>query len=469
MKRQRQDTIVLPVDAWTVIASFAAVEDILAVLSLTRAIRSAILNNLLDPDHFEPIDDVLVEKAFPAERNDNIYFQIYMELFRLFAVHMRGDIKYPVANIRDLLAWTLESQVKHNLVTFVRLVLLDKRMKDKEYQNVVLDVAAQCNQAEIVKLMLKSSCIERKTLEKALRIAIENAYTETLRVLIDDKRTPFMQKHNLREILADDTILGIVLDHRRFFENSRLLETLLQECSPAYPVDLVRFILRRCSENGFSNQTLWYIVNRISNNEEIVTELVQVPNFIVTKKMFNDTLTNELATAALVGGVVEPTIDWNDIWRQAAEKKYYNVLYALTEKRRSSICSLALQEVLPLLIEDLILFSTVLGDDRVEHIYYEVEHVCAGDNHVVVITKNQTLFSWGDNSMFDSTTNSIGLSQVGMGTGGMSTPKRAIPYEIETIAVPRHRFLKVSCGANHTVALAVDSDGPIMWGDNSQG
>ncbi len=104
-----------------------------------------------------------------------------------------------------------------------------------------------------------------------------------------------------------------------------------------------------------------------------------------------------------------------------------------------------------------------------KHIYYEIEHVCAGDNHVVVITKNQTLFSWGDNSMFDCITNSIGLSQVGMGIGGMSTLKRSIPYELETIAAPKHRFLKVSCGANHTIGLAVDSDGPIMWGDNSQG
>jgi hypothetical protein len=369
MKRQRQDAIALPVDAWTVIASFAAVEDILAVLSLTRAIRSAILDYLLDMDHFELIDDALVEKAFAPECDNNVYFQIYMELFRLFAVHMRGDIKYPVANIRDLLAWILQSQVKHNLVTFVRLVLLDKRMKDKEYQNVVLDVAAQCNQAEIVKMMLESSCIKCETLERALRRAIENAYTETLRVLIDDKRTPFMQKHNLRELLADYTTLGIVLDHRRFFENSRLLETLLQECSPVYPVSLVRFILWRCSENGFSNQTLWYIVNRIRSNAEIVTELVQVPNFIVTKKMFDDSLTNEFAAAALVGGVAEPTIDWNDIWRQSAEKKHYNVLYALTEKRRSSISSLALQEVLPLLIDDLIFFSTTLGDDRVDPSY----------------------------------------------------------------------------------------------------
>jgi hypothetical protein len=61
----------------------------------------------------------------------------------------------------------------------------------QEDLNVVFEAAAERNQAEIVKTMLKSSCIERKAIERALSEDIDIVYAETLRVLIDDDRTPF--------------------------------------------------------------------------------------------------------------------------------------------------------------------------------------------------------------------------------------------------------------------------------------
>src|SRR3989338_3017975 len=151
MKRQRhEDTTTLPTDAWTVVASFTTVEDILAVLSINRAIREAILDYLVEQEHFQPIHDTI------CAEDDQDFVQIYIELLRLFAVHMSGIIIYPVANNHYLLEWPLRmNKPPQNMVTLLRLVQMDKRIGDIEYQDFLLKAAAQDNTTEIVRMMLK--------------------------------------------------------------------------------------------------------------------------------------------------------------------------------------------------------------------------------------------------------------------------------------------------------------------------
>ena len=87
----------------------------------------------------------------------------------------------------------------------------------------------------------------------------------------------------------------------------------------------------------------------------------------------------------------------------------------------------------------------------------QVIKVCAGDSFVVVLTSDNTLASFGDNS----------LGQLGIGVTDPSFKSKPVAIPL-TGALSAVNILDVQCGSNHVVVLTTDGK-VVTWGYNNYG
>jgi ankyrin repeat protein len=168
--KKRRTQSVIPVDAWSIIASFLPISEQFSLLYTSRCIQQTALNNVLQ--------DI---------KNTTILFQESIrqgrvEVVRLLLSENRVDPSYDDDD-------AIQSASDNGHIEVVRLLLSDNRVDPSTYNNFAIQSASSNGHVEVVRLLLSDNRVDLSDQgNSAIRLASSNGHVEVVRLLLSDNR-----------------------------------------------------------------------------------------------------------------------------------------------------------------------------------------------------------------------------------------------------------------------------------------